>query len=413
MRKLAKKILFILYNIKLAIKSLAWHKNPSIVLMGSWFGEKFADNSRFLFQYLSENKKSLGLTHVVWVSRFQNVVDTLHDMGYEAYLMGSEESINYHKKAKYHIICNASGYGFDKSADIQTEYSWNAKRINLWHGVGVVKGVGCESNKYLMKKEKNKVLYAVIEFLRYRSSLFRKFWALGGWLDCAYVSPTLIERSKMQKELLLPDEHFIMTGYARNCQCALLTDYEKKVIRIIKSYKKTIIYMPTFKTDTNNFDFRTIGSNLIPFLEENNILWIQKGHSADKFSSGYFCSGHILNLSSDFDTNTILPYISILITDYSSAMMDALYHQKPVLLYVPDYDVFLKGERGLIPEANDIMSGCGYIYKDINLLKRGIINAFNNPESAKPANYYKTRLKYWGKEKKIDEIWKDIIQTTE
>ena len=87
MRKLKTKIIYILSNILLAIQSLSWHKDSTVVLMGSWFGEKFADNSRFLFQYLSNNKERLGLTHIVWVSKSKLIVNDLNTMGYEAYEM--------------------------------------------------------------------------------------------------------------------------------------------------------------------------------------------------------------------------------------------------------------------------------------------------------------------------------------
>ena len=413
MGKLLTKISLVLCNIKSAIQSLGWHKDSTVVLVGSWFGEKFADNSRFLFQYLSENKRNLGLTHVVWVTRSRDVLNKLNDMGYEVYLMDSEASIEYHKKAKYHIICNAASSVYNFSADILTDYSWRAKCVNLWHGVGVVKGVGCDSNEYLSKKNKHKFLYGVKEFFYIHSSLYRKFFTLrGGWGDCWYVAPSFDERHKMQKEFLRPSGNFIITGYARNCICPALSDQEQQVLDSIKKFNKTIIYMPTFKTGTNNFDFRTVGRSLAVFLKENNILWIQKGHSADKFSSEYSFKDNILNLPSDFDTNTIMPYIGVLVTDYSSAMMDAVFHQKPVLLYLPDYDEFLQGERGLIPEANEIMSGCGYMYKDINALKTGIIDTFRNPDSAKPKRYNDTRFKYWGQERTIEEIWKDIVRTT-
>lgn len=412
MGRITKKSLFLIDNIKIAFQSLGWHKDSTVVLIGAWFGDKFADNSRFLFQYLSEEKEKLGLSHVVWVSRSKEVVDTLHTMGYEAYLMDSKESIKYHKKAKYHVICNSASSGYEFAADVLTKYSWRAKRVNLWHGVGVVKGVGCDSNEYLTKKNANKILYIAKELLQIHSVLFRKLWGQGGWLDCYLVAPSVEERTKMQKEFLLPKKNFIITGYARNGVCPSLTEHEQQVIKIIKTFKKIILYMPTFKTDNNNFDFRTVGFSLKSFLEDNKVLWIQKGHSADKFSSGFSYSGHILSLPSVFDTNTIISHVSIVITDYSSAMMDALYHQKPVLLYVPDYDEFIRGERGLIPEANEIMTGCGNIYKNIDELKEGIVSALDNPASAKPERYQKTRNKYWGQEKTLAEIWQDIVHAT-
>ncbi len=52
-------------------------------------GEKFADNSRFLFQYLHQEKQELLLKRVIWVTRNKNLKDELSEMGYEVYLCGS------------------------------------------------------------------------------------------------------------------------------------------------------------------------------------------------------------------------------------------------------------------------------------------------------------------------------------
>ena len=112
--KLIRKVMVFIYNIGMAFTSLFWKKDKNAVLIGSWFGEKFADNSRFLFQYLSDNKKELGLSHVGWVTRSEQVFNELSDMGYEVYMMDSRESIQFHKKALYHIICDS----FDNFAKV-------------------------------------------------------------------------------------------------------------------------------------------------------------------------------------------------------------------------------------------------------------------------------------------------------
>ena len=411
MSKISNKISLLARNTCMAICSLSWKRDASIVLMDSWFGKKFADNPRFLYQYLSENKDRLNLTHVVWVSRDESVVSELNEMGYEAYHINSEESIWYHKTARY-LICNNAPVDYENiSGEFLAKYSFGAKRINMWHGVGVVKGVGYDRKEYLDKKKKHLLLYEIKEFLHSNVTLFRKFceWE-GGWGDCYYISTTLSERTKMKKELLLPDRRFIITGYSRNCSCPRITEREKRIIETIRKHKHIVIYMPTFKTGDNNFDFRSVGLQISSFLEDYGVLWIQKGHSADKYSEDFKLTGNILSLSSDFDTNVILPYVDAVITDYSSAMMDGLYHQKPVLLYVPDYNTFVNGERGLIPEAEDIMTGCGYLYKDTDALIKGLVNTILDPESVKPDRYSVTRDTYWGTTRSLNQIWEDIIK---
>ena len=407
----AIKLIIGIKNIKWVLNSLFWKKDPSVVIFGSWFGKKFADNPRFLFEYLSENKDSLGLSHVVWITRSEEVLQTVRSLGYEAYLLDSPESVKYHKIAKYHIANNApASNDKNRGSELYNQFSFRAHKVNLWHGVAVVKGITYDSKIYREKRKKHPFIYTINEFLKRNSSFYRKFFFYeGGWGDCYFVAPSVVEMDKMFRSHMLPEKRFIITGYARNCPCPKLTKEEEAVIDIIKKYQTSIIYMPTFRTGDNEFDFRTVGLEIKDFLEQNNILWIQKGHTADKHLDSYSFVGNILCLTNDFDTNVIVPLITILVSDYSTAMMDGLYHKKPVLLYTPDFDVFSQGERGLVPEAKDIMAGCGNLYYNIEELKIGLKSAIDNPESVKPVGYNKTRELYWGEEKSLEQIWKDIL----
>jgi hypothetical protein len=91
------KINNLFWNVKQEVANILHPRDKAIVLMGAWFGNRFADNSRYLFQYLSENKEKLGLKHVVWVTRSEMLQKELEEMGYEAYMMDSDESLYYHK----------------------------------------------------------------------------------------------------------------------------------------------------------------------------------------------------------------------------------------------------------------------------------------------------------------------------
>ena len=57
MSNIFHKIKMCFSNLKYLLSSLFWLKDKRIILFGGWFGERFADNTRFLFQYLSDNKK--------------------------------------------------------------------------------------------------------------------------------------------------------------------------------------------------------------------------------------------------------------------------------------------------------------------------------------------------------------------
>lgn len=114
-------------NLYVGLESGVIHRDPHIVLFGAWMGAKFADNSRFLYQYLEKNKSKLGLKRVIWVTRSSEVESMLKNMGYECYLCGTKESKYWHLKSGVHIVCNATNRQ-GHEADIDIQYSWGAKK---------------------------------------------------------------------------------------------------------------------------------------------------------------------------------------------------------------------------------------------------------------------------------------------
>lgn len=404
--KLINKVKTVLANVWMAICSLFWKRRRDTVLFGAWFGDKFADNSRFLFQYLAENKKKLRLRHVVWVTRNEQVRDMLRDMGYEAYMMDSEESIHYHKTAFMHVICNSASDRGGPLPDIDIRYSFGAKRVNLWHGVGVVKGVGCASKEYQRRKAQNKLVYAVKEGLE-RIRLYRRFvTGTGGWGDFYFLSPTEADTMQFEKFSYVPRDMFIPTQYPRTCPCVRLTPAEQEVLEHLKKYDKIVMYLPTFRTGDNKFDFTNLAQHLEDVLQQENAVWVQKAHSASTTTLTLDQQGNILNLAPSFDINTLMPHIDLLVTDYSSAASDARFFHKPVLFYVPDLEEYTNGDNGVTPEAEELMRGPQLF--DTEALRSSLRQALWDPESAKPADYEDIRLKYWGEDKDYLQIWKEI-----
>ena len=140
MKKVLKFIYVWIQNLCIFLLNLFIWRSKQIWLFGSWMGEKFADNSRFLFQYIDENKKTFGIKKVIWVTKNPDVLNELRLHGYECYLFNSKKSFYYHIKSGVHVICNSSA-SKRFCNDIRTNLSFGAKKIQLWHGVGI-KAVG-------------------------------------------------------------------------------------------------------------------------------------------------------------------------------------------------------------------------------------------------------------------------------
>ena len=74
----------------------------------------------------------------------------------------------------------------------------------------------------------------------------------------------------------------------------------------------------------------------------------------------------------DIPTERILPIADMLIADYSSVIFDYTLYQKPIVLFVPDYDEFVS-TRGLYIDLNEIP---GQMVKDGTDLKEAVLREF-------------------------------------
>ena len=79
------------FNVYTIIAQIFVKKDNKTLLIGSWMGRRFADNSRYLFQYLSSNRTQLELEHVVWVTRDAELYDSLIRLGYEVCMSGTKK----------------------------------------------------------------------------------------------------------------------------------------------------------------------------------------------------------------------------------------------------------------------------------------------------------------------------------
>ncbi|WP_026529104.1 CDP-glycerol glycerophosphotransferase family protein [Butyrivibrio sp. VCD2006] len=399
------RVILIIMNIIMAIRSMFWKRDKSIILFGAWFGMRFADNSRFLYQHLSQNKKKYGLSHVVWVTRSDKVYKDISDLGYEVYMMNSEESIYFHKHAYFHIICNAAESYGELYPDILTAYSWRAIKINLWHGVIPMKGVSMASAAYLRAKNRHKLLYLIKEKLG-DITFFRKLIQLpGGWGDCYYLSCTSAGTEMMMNFFGGKRNHYIEVSYPRFTTQTVFTKEERDIIKKIESYEKVILYLPTFRNGDNHFDYYEAWESIEEYLNENNYLWIQKLHSAANNRRKGINNNNIMDLSADFDINSIIQKIDVLITDYSSVTADAMIYNKPIIYYIPDYLDYANGQNGFLANHSEVMCGNKILEKED--LKDLVINICQKPFVV-DENYLSVKKKYVGEPQSIDLIWQTI-----
>ena len=339
-------------------------------------GDKFADNTRFLFQYLYENKNKYGIKNVVWVTRDIETYKTLNDMGYTVAKMHSIKSYYFHLRAGIHLICNMYYKTNSYKGDILGNLSFLATKVQLFHGVGI-KACGKMRNKKESKKNDTEA---------FLSSIINNIALLspGGWNNCYFIATSEENKRIAEDDYGYTEDKIIVTGYPRLCECVRHLPVEEEIIDSIKRKSMEgyiiILYLPTFREVSDSFIQPSSIDGFSNFIIDNKLYWIEKRHSADltQRSEGFKC---IHSLSSDFDVNTLYPYIDLLITDYSSAASDAAYWNKLTLEYCPDFNKYKNDDRGFVAPFNQYHVN-DFPVTDSKVLFDSILNEIENGRNA-------------------------------
>lgn len=362
-----------LINVLTMILNLFIWRSDKIWLFGAWMGTKFADNPRFLFQYLHENKEKYDIKKVVWVTRDKSLCREISAMGYECYMMHSVHSYYYHIRAKVHVICNMYAKTGSYLGDILGNLSSNAIKIQLWHGVGIKACGGLASNS-IKKDYRNKTISRILA-----SPLFLP----GGWKKKAYFLATSNENKRVAiYDHGYPENNIIIGIYPRLCDCQKNTNYEAEVLlqlqKAKRGGKRIVLNLPTFREKDAYVEPMQI-PDFASFLENNDILWIEKKHSADKNRKSFTSGNNIMGLPNWFDVNVLWKHIDLLVSDYSSATSDAIYNKTCTLDYCPDYEDYKTNDRGFVaPYGEYHISNVPVV--DWNNLEEEILIRLLNPE---------------------------------
>lgn len=329
----SKRILRYIKKVFLLYKSFFTKKDPNLWIFGAWFGEKYADNSRYLFEYcISEG------INAVWFTKNHDVCSRLHSLNLPVVMIGSKEANRIAKKAKYNIYCT-SDYDTD---DMRTG---GAVNINLWHGIPIKKIV-YDDHISLDINTKTRKFKNLLSFIpKCKTYHFSTSHVI-----------TEIYKSCFRSD----DKHIIPIGQARN-DCFFDGSLQKIKYKDIP-YKYVIAYMPTHRNEgktkidlTRIFDL----GQLNIFCIENECLFLIKKHfyhRDEAFDMSKY--SNIIDLTCEqIDTQELLYNTDILITDYSSCFIDYLLLNRPILFYAYDINEYKKYDRDLYFPYEEVTPG--------------------------------------------------------
>jgi len=371
-------------------------KKKNVLVFGDRAGRRFADNSRHLFIYLNENHKEFKC---VWITKSKELVSYLNNKKYIAYECNSLKGLYYALIANYHLYTFVE----DDVHRIITEFS---KSILLWHGV--------------LPKKLKKINFTTSYISHYINRKNNKYFVYPNKELANHITDRF---PKDKYELLISNLPRNIIFQKNNIQSnTVRTDDEIKFINDLKKENKKIFgYFPTWRSngmelfiDVRNLDNLKKTNKILK--KNNSLILIKKHMNSEVDDKNVLYNSEIEKISKylskldgfkfisyDFDLNSILESCDVLITDYSGVMFDFLYLDRPIILYVPDYDEFKKNNGFVFDPVKNNFSNVAY---NLNQLNENINKYFINNLNFK--NMHQTQRKNI---KKIIFTQSDDIQT--
>lgn len=304
--------------------------------------------NRILFLSRQENKPSIDFSYIiedikkrypeyeskVLTKRMEktNIVQIL------SYVFHPYMQLFYLARSK---ICIIDGYQMAVST---VHHKRELKIVQIWHSMGAIKKFGCQVPK--TKKEESIArimhMHENYDVIVSSSEAMKPYFAEAfGYDESKFIT------------CALPRMDYLKDTEETN---------RKKVYEIYPELrnKRIVLYAPTFRTYD---DYRI--DELIEALKDTEYELIIKIHPRMKIKVD---SSYTYQEVSSLELLSVADYV---ITDYSAISIEAAILNKPVLLYVYDYERYDKVE-GINTNLYEDLKG--YVFKDIENLKENIFN---------------------------------------
>ena len=311
------------------------HRTPDLWVFGAWFGDRYGDNSRAMFEYVCACHPEIT---AVWITDSPDVYNDLKAQG---------RRVEYRNSRRGRSICRRAFAAFvsTSAADV-CEKSLNGCRIvMLWHGCPI-KVIGRDARRFMVRDTVWKRIKTLLrrlvlpwEFIRYDMVC-----SLSDFFSPIFCSAFGIE----------PGANAV-TGLPRNDALFAGGDHLTSSIEARWPGSVKIVYLPTFRDTTvgEGIPFDPFGGfgfdagKLGKVLQERNMVFIYKGHYYDlqlKGAASEALPERLLCID-DHDIDDLYTFLGgtdILITDYSSVFFDYIITGKKVILAPFDYDDYIR-----------------------------------------------------------------------
>jgi len=340
------------------------HKNNNIWAFGSMFGTRYADNSKYFFEYVCKHHPEI---RAIWFSANPEVVLSLRSKGYEAYRFYAPKGILLALRARVGFISHSS------VRDIRPFVFTRATvLVNLWHGIPL-KRIALDDN---VSEVRNK------RFCRYLQWLSQLLCPGFRRQADMFTAASAEDQRNFATAFNFPIERIKITGYPRNDVIFNRGADQHGSVAVKKG-----IYVPTFRGKENSsfdffdqfgFDVKAVDSFL---ATKNTHLYLKLHHFnfPTQPIQGLINAAENIFFYAHDDIYEELASFDFLITDFSSIYFDFLLAQRPIIFAPFDMAGFAGNVRQLYYDYAEVTPGPkAHNWPEVLQCIEGVIN---NPDA--------------------------------
>lgn len=312
---------FVVIVIKLLLTFIP--KDKKLILLGAWFGKKYADSSMYQYEYLLSNTDY----RPVWYTRSKDIYNELNDKGMPVVYSKSVKAIWYQIRA---IMLITSV----QTDDFNPYFYRNCICVDLDHG-------------FALKQVGYKIPNIGKRYKQFRDLLH---WGMDYWMT----TPTDFCLSIVEDCYAMTPDHIIRCNKPRTDALfdKSLQEGKNEIVEKIKNGRKAIVWMPTHRSSGKvkmDVDQLLDLKGIQDICEKKNCVFIIKKHfyhNTEKSNLEQY--PNIFDITTEsVDSQVILAQADALISDYSASYIEYLILDRPILLYAFDKEDYLEKERGL------------------------------------------------------------------
>lgn len=339
----------ILFSLNSAVLSCI-PKQKGLLLFTAWFGEKYIDNTRYVYEYFLNNSTYCP----VWMTKNRNIYTQLKEEGKPVAMFTSIRGRWLQARAQ-------AVFASVQYSDFNTWYLRHCLYIDLGHG-HPIKDPGDVGRPSYMRS-----VYSMITGRLY------------------YYTIVASKKTKANYNVVdIPQDHIFVSDFARNDVLIEKSLQQGKNLAVekFKRCRRTIVYMPTQRSGG---EIKMDMTEILPleaiqeYCEKNKTVFIIKKHfyhrNENEDLTAYPNIMDVTNID-DIDPQVLLCQADMLISDYSACYIDYMLLKRPIVFFQYDIEKFKTNERKLYYNFEEL-NIAPIVYEKSNLVKC-IDNLFRN-----------------------------------